>query len=85
MTSIKLPHGMEINAPISADYAKILTHEALELVAKLSRKFEPRRQELLAARAIRAKELDDGALPDFYLKPNQSAKATGQLHQFHKH
>ena len=65
MTSIKLPHGMEINAPISADYAKILTHEALELVAKLSRKFEPRRQELLAARVIRAKELDDGALPDF--------------------
>jgi malate synthase len=65
MTSIKLPHGMEINAPISSDYAKILTHEALELVAKLSRKFEPRRQELLAARVIRAKELDDGALPDF--------------------
>eukprot|EP01037_Dinobryon_pediforme_P024992 gene24992-26985_t len=43
----------------------ILTPDALALVAKLSRAFEVRRQQLLAARAERAKRLDAGERPDF--------------------
>ena len=39
--------------------------EALALVATLHRQFEPRRQELLAARVERAKRLDAGERPDF--------------------
>jgi len=59
------PQGMEITAEIKAGYEQILTPEALALVAKLTRAFEPRRQELLAARVERAKRLDAGERPDF--------------------
>ncbi|QGZ37615.1 malate synthase [Pseudoduganella flava] len=63
--SIALPEGMEIKGEIRPDYERVLTPEALALVAKLSRAFEPRRQELLAARVERAKRLDAGERPDF--------------------
>ena len=45
--------------------AEILTNEAIALVAKLHRAFEPRRRELLAARVARAGALDEGSEPDF--------------------
>src|SRR6478672_7442821 len=63
--TIATPSGMEIRAEIKPGYEQILTPEALALVAKLSRAFEPRRQELLAARVERAKRLDAGERPDF--------------------
>jgi len=50
---------------ITPDFAGILTPDALEFVAKLHRRFEQRRQSLLAARAARQKEFDAGKLPDF--------------------
>lgn len=56
---------MEIKAEILPAYEDILTPEALALVAKLHRTFEPRRQQLLAARVERAKRLDAGERPDF--------------------
>jgi malate synthase len=43
----------------------ILTPEALAFVAGLHRRFDARRQALLAARAERQKAFDAGALPDF--------------------
>ncbi|MEA3043199.1 MAG: malate synthase, partial [Sphingomonadales bacterium] len=43
----------------------ILTPEALAFVAGLHRRFDGRRQELLAARVERQKAFDAGALPDF--------------------
>ncbi len=57
--------GIQVSAPISPAFAQILTPEALALVATLHRKFEARRQELLARRAARQKEFDGGRLPDF--------------------
>jgi malate synthase len=60
-----LPQGVSIAAPISKEFAQILTPEALGFVAKFHRKFESRRQELLARRAQRQKEFDAGAKPDF--------------------
>ena len=60
-----LPQGMVINAEVTPEFATILTPEALALVAKLHRTFEPRRQELLKARVERAKRLDAGEKPDF--------------------
>ncbi|HTO46697.1 MAG TPA: malate synthase A [Burkholderiales bacterium] len=60
-----LPAGVEITGTITADYATILTPEALAFVAKLHRQFEGRRQELLARRQARQKEFDAGRLPDF--------------------
>ncbi len=65
MTSISLPAGMQINGEILPAYHQILTPDALALVAKLSRAFETRRQELLAVRVARAQRLDAGERPDF--------------------
>jgi len=65
MTQLNLPAGMQITGEIKPGFEQILTPEALALVAKLSRAFEPRRQELLAARVERAKRLDAGETPDF--------------------
>jgi hypothetical protein len=48
--AITLPAGMKITGEILPAYEDILTPEALALVDKLHRAFEPRRQELLAAR-----------------------------------
>jgi len=59
MTQISLPAGMEITGAIQPGYDKVLSADALALVAKLTRAFEPRRQELLAERVERAKRLVD--------------------------
>src|SRR5687768_4630725 len=63
--NLTLPAGVQINAPLLPGFDTVLTPEALALVAKLHRAFEPRRQGLLAARVERAKRLDAGERPDF--------------------
>ena len=63
--ALTLPAGMKITGEILPAYEDILTPEALALVDKLHRAFESRRQELLAARVVRAKRLDAGERPDF--------------------
>ncbi len=65
MTDLSLPAGMQILGRITPEYATILTPPALELVARLHRRFNPRRLELLAARRARQAELDAGKRPDF--------------------
>ena len=66
-----LPAGIQINAPLLPGFETVLTPEALALVAKLHRAFEPRRQSLLAARVERAKRLDAGERPDFLAETAQ--------------
>ena len=63
--SDRLPTGVEIKAEITPEYAEILTHGALALVARLHRSFEHRRQELLETREQVAKRFDLGLRPDF--------------------
>ena len=63
--SLKLPQGMQINAPVQPGFEAILTPEALAFVADLHRTFEGRRQQLLAARVERTARLDAGERPDF--------------------
>jgi malate synthase len=53
---------------------EVLTPLALQLLASLHRRFNPRRLELLAARAQRQALLDDGALPQF-LAATQEVRA----------
>jgi len=60
-----LPAGVRIDAPVSAEFVQILTPEALALVAGLHRAYEPRRRQLQAERAERAKRLDEGERPHF--------------------
>ncbi|OAN36296.1 malate synthase A [Chloroflexus islandicus] len=65
MTAPQLPAGVTITAPITPEYAEILTPEALEFLATLHRRFNARRLELLARRAERQRALDAGERPDF--------------------
>ena len=65
MSKLSLPAGMEITGEIKSGFDAILTPDALALVAKLTRAFEPRRQELLASRVARAARMDAGERPDF--------------------
>jgi malate synthase len=57
--------GISIAGPSTNRAAEILTPDALEFVALLQREFDPRRRELLAARAERSQRLRAGELPDF--------------------
>jgi len=65
MTATVLPEGIAIHGPMPAAYQSILTPQAVTFIAKLARKFEIRRQELMAQRARRQTEFDAGKLPDF--------------------
>jgi malate synthase len=66
-----MPQGVEIRAPMKPGFEAILTPEALALVARLHRGFNPRRKELLARRLERAKRLDAGERPDFLAETRQ--------------
>jgi malate synthase len=57
--------GISIAGPSTNRGVEILTPAALEFVALLQREFEPRRRELLAARAERRQRLQAGELPVF--------------------
>jgi len=65
MSHISLPPGMQITGEIKPEFLSIFTPEALALIVKLTRTFEPRRQQLLAARTVRAERMDMGERPDF--------------------
>ncbi len=64
MTSA-LPPGVEIRAPMHPRFDEILSAEALAFLARLHRAFEPRRRDLLLARAARQARIDAGEMPDF--------------------
>lgn len=59
------PEGIEVLGKVTPRFAEILTPHALAFVAKLARKFEARRRELMLMRARRQAEFDTGKLPDF--------------------
>src|SRR2546422_3474670 len=71
-----VPRSRDINVlgRVSAEFAEILSEDALDFIANLHRNFEPRRQDLLARRAARQKEFDRGKLPDF-LPDTQKTRA----------
>jgi malate synthase len=77
--SSPLPEGVAISGQITREFATILTPEALTFVAKLHRKFEPRRQELLAKRAERQRQFDAGALPAFLPETRQVREAAWKV------
>jgi malate synthase len=58
-------HAAQITGPMREGYAEILTPDALRFLARLSDRFETRRQDLLARRHARQAEIDAGYLPDF--------------------
>ena len=60
-----LPSGVQINGAIKPGYERILSFDALALVAGLHRAFNGRRLELLNARVERQARIDAGEMPDF--------------------
>ena len=63
--SLSLPEGVKVSGALKPGYERILTQDALEFVANLARRFEPRRKQLIEARAERQAKWDGGSLPDF--------------------
>lgn len=57
--------GIEIKGAVTPPFSEILTPAAVRFVAKLARKFDARRLELLDNRQIRQKEINAGKMPDF--------------------
>lgn len=57
--------GIEIKGEMKPGYDEVLSDEALAFVAKLHRKFNPTRIQLLADRDLRQQKIDQGELPGF--------------------
>ena len=64
-TQASYQEGIEIRGPITAEFAEILTPEAMAFVATLVRTFSGGREELLQRRVQRQAEIDAGQMPDF--------------------
>ena len=65
MVELSTPAGVELQGELAEGYEVVLTEAALAFVADLHRRFNARRQELLARRMERQAEFDAGTLPDF--------------------
>ena len=65
------PEGIEVNGAYTSEYAEILSPEALTFIAKLQRKFNKTRTELLQNRIVRQKEINAGNMPDFLPETSQ--------------
>jgi malate synthase len=64
-SSVSSIPGVQITRDLNAETAEILSPEAVHFLVALSERFESKRQELLAARAVRWDALRAGQLPDF--------------------
>lgn len=58
-------NGIEVFGPVSEEFQRILTPDALRFVGELAREFESRRKELLERRKDVQKDIDGGKFPDF--------------------
>ncbi len=61
----RAPAGVTLRYPLGPRHEEILTPEALEFLAALHRRFEPRRSQILHARVSRQARYDAGELPAF--------------------
>jgi malate synthase len=64
-TPPRTPAGVTLHYPLGPRHDEILTPEALEFLAGLHRRFEPRRSQILHARTTRQAQYDAGELPNF--------------------
>ncbi len=70
--------GIEFTAEIPDEFAEILTPEAVAFVAKLSREYRGRVDDLLAKRAERQERISAGEMPDSCPKRGRSERAIGR-------
>jgi malate synthase len=62
---LKSPVGTHLAGPMSSGFDEILSVDALDFIASITRRFGARVPQLLEDRARRQRELDAGSLPDF--------------------
>ena len=67
--------SIEVTGPMHAGFAEILSGDALDFVAALTRRFAPRVEQALAARESRQQAIDDGDMPDFLESTRDIRKA----------
>jgi len=77
--SSPLPKGVAVTGRVTPEFSQILTPEALEFIAALHRRFDARRQELLARRAARQRAFDAGQLPDFLPETREIRESTWRI------
>lgn len=70
---------LKVTGHVTPEYATILTNDALTFIAALVTRFEPRRQELLARRVERQKQLDLGVMPDFLAETAEIRRSDWQV------
>jgi malate synthase len=71
--------NVDLNGAIESAHREILTSDALAFVEQLHRRFEPVRQELLAARAQRRRALHEGASLDFLSETREVRESDWQV------
>jgi malate synthase len=71
--------GVELLAPVRGRAEEVLSQDALEFVARLHRRFNPRREELLRARVERQARIAAGELPDFLPETRKVREADWQV------
>ena len=71
-----------VTAPVTPEFAEILTPRALEFLARLQRRFNTQRRELLARRRQLQERLDEGDVPDFCRGDAAFVRATGASSTF---
>jgi malate synthase len=69
--SVSGTSNVQVLGRLGPAFSEILTPQALDFVAKLSKQFEARRSELMVARSKRQTEFDAGKLPDFLPETRQ--------------
>jgi malate synthase len=72
-------NGIEVVGPILPEFEEILTPEALDFVAQLSRKFSETRDALLKMRKERQQAVDSGKLPDFLAETDSIRKGNWKI------
>ena len=77
MATSPVASELEFRGPMNSRAAEILTPDACRFLAGLFREFGPRREQILARRVERQKELDAGRLPDFL--PETAGDPRGRL------
>jgi malate synthase len=74
-----LVESVDLLAPVRGRAEQVLTPDALEFVAGLHRTFNPRREELLEARAERQRGIAAGELPDFLPDTREAREGDWQV------
>ncbi|HZG64189.1 MAG TPA: malate synthase A [Rubrobacteraceae bacterium] len=71
--------GVELTVPVPDEFAEIMTPEAVAFVAKLSREFGGRVEEILQKRAERQEHIDAGEMPDFLPETQEIREGDWQI------